>query len=78
MAGRLTIGSLLIWPMISSVMYLARWTAHWMAWAAASAEPRIVSWKLRFFVPVDASGVAALGKLLECYAIERLSGRQAV
>lgn len=37
----------------------------------------IISWKLRFFVPVDASGVTVLGRLLDSYAIERLSEREA-
>ena len=37
----------------------------------------IISWKLRFFVPVDASGVAALEKLLGTYAIARISEREA-
>jgi len=33
-AGRLMMGSSLIWLIVSSVMYLARWTAHLMAWTA--------------------------------------------
>ena len=37
----------------------------------------IISWKLRFFVPVDASGPAVLGKLIETYRIERISEREA-
>ncbi len=37
----------------------------------------IISWKLRFFVPVDASGSAVLGKLIENYPIERVSEREA-
>jgi hypothetical protein len=37
----------------------------------------IISWKLRFFVPVDAAGPAILGKLLDTYAIERISEREA-
>jgi predicted RNA methylase len=37
----------------------------------------IISWKLRFFVPVDASGPAILGKLIETYPIERISEREA-
>jgi predicted RNA methylase len=37
----------------------------------------IISWKLRFFVPVDASGPAVLGKLIETYPIERVSEREA-
>ncbi len=36
----------------------------------------IISWKLRFFVPVDAGGVTVLGRLLDAYAIERLSERE--
>lgn len=36
----------------------------------------IISWKLRFFVPVDASGVAVLARLFDTYAIERLSERE--
>ncbi|MFN5483327.1 MAG: strawberry notch-like NTP hydrolase domain-containing protein [Bradyrhizobium sp.] len=37
----------------------------------------IISWKLRFFVPVDASGPAILGKLIDTYPIERISEREA-
>ncbi|TAH66896.1 MAG: methylase [Rhodopseudomonas palustris] len=37
----------------------------------------IISWKLRFFVPVDTSGPAILGKLLDTYPIERISEREA-
>jgi len=37
----------------------------------------IISWKLRFFVPVDASGPAILGKLLDTYPVERISEREA-
>jgi len=37
----------------------------------------IISWKLRFFVPIDASGPAVLGKLIETYRIERVSEREA-
>ena len=33
-AGRLMTGSSPIGAMVSSVMYLARWTAHLMAWIA--------------------------------------------
>ncbi len=36
----------------------------------------IISWKLRFFVPVDAGGVSVLGRLLDTYAIERISERE--
>ncbi|MFC4734775.1 methylase, partial [Salipiger abyssi] len=37
----------------------------------------IISWKLRFFVPVDASGSAIIGKLLDRFPIERISEREA-
>lgn len=37
----------------------------------------IISWKLRFFVPTDASGGAVLTRLLDTYAIERVSEREA-
>ena len=37
----------------------------------------IISWKLRFFVPVDANGVAVLERLFDTYAIARLSEREA-
>ncbi|WP_156146812.1 strawberry notch family protein [Brevundimonas sp. KM4] len=37
----------------------------------------IISWKLRFFVPVDTSGPAILGKLLDTYPVERISEREA-
>jgi hypothetical protein len=37
----------------------------------------IISWKLRFFVPVNAGGVAILGRLLDTYAIARISEREA-
>ncbi|MBB2972695.1 hypothetical protein FHU14_003220 [Mesorhizobium sp. RMAD-H1] len=37
----------------------------------------IISWKLRFFVPVDASGPAVLAKLLDTYPVERISDREA-
>lgn len=37
----------------------------------------IISWKLRFFVPVDAGGVAVMEKLLDTYAITRISEREA-
>jgi hypothetical protein len=37
----------------------------------------IISWKLRFFVPVDATGPAILAKVLECYRIERIADRAA-
>lgn len=37
----------------------------------------IISWKLRFFVPVDASGIAVLARLLDTYAIARMSDRAA-
>ncbi|WP_210251642.1 strawberry notch C-terminal domain-containing protein, partial [Brucella anthropi] len=37
----------------------------------------IISWKLRFFVPVDAPGVAVLAKLLGTYPVERIGEREA-
>jgi hypothetical protein len=37
----------------------------------------IISWKLRMFVPTDASGVEILAKVLEHYAIERIAEREA-
>ncbi|MCR4269394.1 strawberry notch family protein [Nitratireductor sp. ZSWI3] len=37
----------------------------------------IISWKLRFFVPVNASGPAVLGRLLETYPLARISEREA-
>ena len=37
----------------------------------------IISWKLRFFVPTDAGGAAVLTRLLDMYAIERISEREA-
>ena len=37
----------------------------------------IISWKLRFFVPTDASGGAVLTRLLDTYAIKRISEREA-
>lgn len=36
----------------------------------------IISWKLRFFVPVGTSGPAILGKLLDAFPIERISERE--
>jgi predicted RNA methylase len=37
----------------------------------------IISWNLRFFVPVDATGPAILGKLLDTYPVERICEREA-
>jgi predicted RNA methylase len=37
----------------------------------------IISWKLRMFVPTDASGVAVLAKLLDRWSVERISEREA-
>ena len=37
----------------------------------------IISWKLRFFVPVDATGPAILAKVLERYPIARIADRAA-
>jgi len=39
--------------------------------------PEIISWKLRMFVPADASGVAVLAKVLDRYPIERVGEREA-
>jgi predicted RNA methylase len=35
----------------------------------------IISWKLRFFVPIDVTGPAILAKVLECYPIARIADR---
>jgi len=35
----------------------------------------IISWKLRFFVPVDATGAVVLAKVLERYPVLRVSDR---
>ncbi len=35
----------------------------------------IISWKLRFFSPVDSGGVAVLARLIETYAVERVLDR---
>ena len=37
----------------------------------------IISWKLRMFVPSDSSGVDVLSRVLDHYAIERISDREA-
>jgi predicted RNA methylase len=37
----------------------------------------IISWKLRMFVPTDASGAEVLAKVLDRYAIERIAEREA-
>ena len=37
----------------------------------------IISWKLRMFVPTDASGAEVMAKLLERYPIERIGDREA-
>jgi hypothetical protein len=37
----------------------------------------IISWKLRFFVPVDATGPAILTKVLQCYPVVRVVNRAA-
>ena len=44
------------------------------AWGLFS---EIISWKLRFFVPVGANGAAILGKLLAVYPISRITEREA-
>ncbi|EJN03504.1 strawberry notch family protein [Phyllobacterium sp. YR531] len=37
----------------------------------------IISWKLRFFVPVDATGPGVLAKLLDTFPVARISEREA-
>ena len=37
----------------------------------------IISWKLRFFVPIGGAGVAILARLLETYPVSRMSEREA-
>jgi hypothetical protein len=37
----------------------------------------IISWKLRFFVPIDAAGPAVLAKLLDTYPVTRIADREA-
>ena len=37
----------------------------------------IISWKLRMFVPTDASGAGVLAKVLDRYPVERVSEREA-
>ncbi|WP_324778755.1 strawberry notch-like NTP hydrolase domain-containing protein [Thiobacillus sedimenti] len=37
----------------------------------------IISWKLRMFVPTDASGIAILAKVLDRYPVERVGEREA-
>ena len=37
----------------------------------------IISWKLRFFVPVDDTGPAILAKLLDTFPVARISERRA-
>lgn len=37
----------------------------------------IISWKLRMFVPTDASGVEVLSKVLDTYPVARISEREA-
>lgn len=37
----------------------------------------IISWKLRFFVPVGADGAAIIGKLIGTYPIQRVGEREA-
>jgi sulfate adenylyltransferase subunit 1 (EFTu-like GTPase family) len=36
----------------------------------------IISWKLRFFVPISASGPEILAKLLQVWPISRISERE--
>ncbi|CAM5768279.1 hypothetical protein LMIY3S_02446 [Labrys miyagiensis] len=37
----------------------------------------IISWKLRMFVPTDASGVETLNRVLDRYPVERVGEREA-
>jgi predicted RNA methylase len=37
----------------------------------------IISWSLRFFVPIDTTGLAVLGKLLDTYPVARIGEREA-
>ena len=37
----------------------------------------IISWKLRMFVPTDATGLGVLAKVLERYPVERIGEREA-
>ena len=37
----------------------------------------IISWKLRMFVPADASGIAVLAKVFDRYPVERIAEREA-
>ena len=37
----------------------------------------IISWKLRFFVPVDAQGPVIIGKLFDRWPVERIGDREA-
>jgi hypothetical protein len=37
----------------------------------------IISWKLRFFVPVDATGPAILARVMERYPVVRVADRTA-
>lgn len=37
----------------------------------------IISWKLRMFIPTDASGPAILAKVLERYPVQRIGEREA-
>jgi hypothetical protein len=37
----------------------------------------IISWKLRMFVPTNATGVAVLARVLDRYPVERIGEREA-
>ncbi len=37
----------------------------------------IISWTLRFFVPIDSTGPPMLGKLLDTYPVARIGEREA-
>jgi hypothetical protein len=37
----------------------------------------IIAWQLRFFVPVDATGIGVLSKLFAWFPVERIGAREA-
>jgi len=37
----------------------------------------IISWSLRFFVPIDSTGPTVLSKLLDTYPVARIGKREA-
>ena len=64
---------------------LAENDERWGCIRSISSEPsrlcalvgEIISWKLRMFVPSDASGIEVLAKVLDHYAVERIAEREA-